>query len=108
MIRNFNQTKIVCTVGPAIEAPAKMEKIIEAGMDVMRFNFSHSTHAEHEKRLNTLRSLNEKLSTHVAALVDTKGPEIRTHTFKDGEASFKVGQKVYIHMDEIIGDSERF
>ena len=108
MIPDFNQTKIVCTVGPAIEEKSRMTQIIQAGMDVMRFNFSHSTHAEHEIRLNTLREINAELGTHVAALVDTKGPEIRTHTFEGGEASFKVGQKVFIHMDEIVGNSERF
>lgn len=108
MIQNFNQTKIICTVGPAIEAQTKMQRIIEAGMDVMRFNFSHSTHAEHELRLNTLRTINQELGTHVAALVDTKGPEIRTHTFEGGEASFVVGQKVSIHMEEITGNSDRF
>jgi pyruvate kinase len=104
----FNQTKIVCTVGPAIEEKSIMKKMIEAGMDVMRFNFSHSTHAEHLQRLNTLRTINQELGTTIAALVDTKGPEIRTHTFEGGMASFSVGQKVYIHMHEIIGNNERF
>lgn len=106
-MQTFNQTKIVCTVGPAIEDKSVMQQLIEAGMDVMRFNFSHSTHQEHAIRLNTLRTLNQELNTHVAALVDTKGPEIRTHTFKDGVASFTVGQTVYIHMAEIVGDSTR-
>lgn len=104
----FNQTKIVCTVGPAIEEKSIMKKMIEAGMDVMRFNFSHSTHAEHLQRLNTLRTINQELGTTIAALVDTKGPEIRTHTFEGGMASFSVGQKVYIHMNEIVGNNERF
>lgn len=104
----FNQTKIVCTVGPAIEEKSIMKKMIEAGMDVMRFNFSHSTHAEHLQRLNTLRTINQELGTTIAALVDTKGPEIRTHTFEGGMASFTVGQKVYIHMNEIVGNNERF
>lgn len=104
----FNQTKIVCTVGPAIEDKRKMSQMIDAGMDVMRFNFSHSTHEEHLIRLNTLRELNQEKGTTVAALVDTKGPEIRTHTFEGGVASFQVGQKVYIHMDEIVGNEERF
>lgn len=104
----FNQTKIVCTVGPAIEDKRKMSKMIDAGMDVMRFNFSHSTHEEHLKRLTMLRQINQEKGTTVGSLVDTKGPEIRTHTFENGMASFEVGQKVYIHMDEIIGNEERF
>lgn len=108
MFHEFNQTKIVCTVGPAIETKEKMMAIIKAGMDVMRLNFSHSTQEEHLERLNLLREINQELGSTVAALVDTKGPEIRTHTFKDGLAVFKVGQKVMIHMEEIIGDDTKF
>lgn len=104
----FNQTKIVCTVGPATESKAMMKKMIEAGMDTMRLNFSHSSHPEHEARLNTLRELNQALGTYVAALVDTRGPEIRTHTFEGGQALIEVGQPVEVHMHEIVGSAERF
>jgi len=108
MFHEFNQTKIVCTVGPAIESRQKMKSIVKAGMDVMRLNFSHSTQEEHLERLELLRSINQELGSTVAALVDTKGPEIRTHTFKGGQAVFTVGQKVFIHMSEILGDETQF
>ena len=104
----FNQTKIVCTIGPATETKAMMRKLIMAGMDTMRLNFSHSYYEEHKKRLDTLNELNEELGTNVAALLDTKGPEIRTHNFKDGKATIEVGSTVEIHMEEILGDSTRF
>jgi len=104
----FNQTKIVCTIGPATETKDMIRKLIYAGMDVVRLNFSHSHYAEHKARLDTLRELNEELNTNVASLLDTKGPEIRTHKFKEGYAKITVGSEVVIHMDEIEGDSTKF
>ena len=104
----FNQTKIVCTIGPATESEAMMRKLINAGMDVMRLNFSHSNYEEHEARLDTLIKLNKELGTHVAGLLDTKGPEIRTHGFKGGKARITVGSKVDVYMDEIEGDETKF
>ena len=104
----FNQTKIVCTIGPATESKEMMKKLILAGMDTMRLNFSHSYYEEHEQRLNTLKELNKELGTNVAALLDTKGPEIRTHKFKHGVASITKGSIVKIYMDEILGDETQF
>lgn len=104
----FNQTKIVCTIGPASESKDMMRKLIQSGMDVMRLNFSHSNYEEHEERLNTLIDLNEELNVNVASLLDTKGPEIRTHGFKGGKAHITVGSEVEVHMDEIEGDASRF
>jgi len=104
----FNQTKIVCTIGPATESKDMMRKLIESGMDTMRLNFSHSNYEEHRKRMDTLEALNEELGTTVATLLDTKGPEIRTHLFKDGVATVKFGDEVKIYMDEILGDETKF
>ena len=104
----FNQTKIICTIGPVSNNIEMMRKLISAGMDVMRMNFSHETQEKHLCRLNTLRSLNEELGTHVAALLDTKGPEIRTNSFKDGKVTIVKGSVVTIHMEEIIGDEFNF
>ncbi len=104
----FNQTKIVCTIGPATESEDMMRNLIKAGMDVMRLNFSHSNYEEHELRLDTLIKLNKEMNTHVAGLLDTKGPEIRTHGFKDGKARITVGSKVDVYMEEIEGDETRF
>ncbi len=104
----FNQTKIVCTIGPATESKDMMRKLIVAGMDVVRLNFSHSNYAEHKKRLDTLKSLNKELGTNVASLLDTKGPEIRTHDFEGGKATITVGSEVEIHMEEVLGTSDKF
>ncbi len=104
----FNQTKIVCTIGPATESKKMMKKLVLAGMDVMRMNFSHSSYDDHLQRLNTLKELNEELGTHVASLLDTKGPEIRTHGFEGGKATVKRGDAITIHMNQILGNHERF
>ncbi|MBN2604408.1 MAG: pyruvate kinase [Bacilli bacterium] len=102
----FNQTKIICTMGPASDDIHVMRKLINAGMDVMRMNFSHGDHEQHYARLQTLYQLNNELGTNVASLLDTKGPEIRTHLFKDGKVTIKDKAKVTIHMEEILGDEE--
>ncbi len=104
----FNQTKIICTIGPASNDINVMRDLINAGMDVMRMNFSHEDQERHLVRLNTLRVLNKELGTHVAALLDTKGPEIRTHSFKNGKATIVKDTKVVIHMKEIIGNESSF
>ncbi len=104
----FNQTKIICTIGPASNDINVMRKLIEAGMDVMRMNFSHENQEKHLVRLNTLRTLNKELKTNVAALLDTKGPEIRTHSFVDGKVTILKDTVVTVHMEEIIGDAKGF
>ncbi len=104
----FNQTKIVCTVGPATENHDMMRQLILAGMDVMRLNFSHSNYQQHRERMNILEDLNKELNTNVATLLDTKGPEIRTHLFEGGVATIVVGQTVKIHMKEILGNTNEF
>ena len=104
----FNQTKIVCTIGPATESKEMMRKLILAGMDVMRLNFSHSNYAEHQERLETMNALNKELNTNVAIMQDTKGPEIRTHKFKGGKAHIQVGSELTIYMNEIEGDHTKF
>ncbi|MDD6427871.1 MAG: pyruvate kinase, partial [Lachnospiraceae bacterium] len=78
------KTKIICTLGPASESPETMKELIEAGMNVARFNFSHGSHEEHLGRLRTLRQLRKETGKPVAALLDTKGPEIRLKNFKQG------------------------
>ena len=68
----FNQTKIICTIGPASDSYEVMKALVEAGMDVMRMNFSHGSHADHLERMNTLDKVNKELGTHIASLLDTK------------------------------------
>ena len=78
------KTKIICTMGPNTEDPAVMRRLMEEGMDVARFNFSHGTHEEHKAKLDQLKKLREEMDLPVAALLDTKGPEIRTGRLEDG------------------------
>ena len=104
----MSKTKIVCTIGPASESKEMLTKLVKAGMNVMRLNFSHGTHEEHEEKINTLLEINKELSTNVAILLDTKGPEIRTGDFVGGKTSFKKGQTSVICVEDIVGTSERF
>ncbi|MFJ7950293.1 pyruvate kinase [Lysinibacillus sp. NPDC096418] len=104
----MRKTKIVCTIGPASESPETLEKLIEAGMNVARLNFSHGSHEEHEARINTIREVAEKLGKPVGILLDTKGPEIRTHNMQNGELHLSVGQVIDISMTEVEGTEKCF
>ena len=104
----MRNTKIVCTIGPASESVETLEKLMEAGMNVARLNFSHGDYEEHGARIKNIRLAAAKRNKNVAILLDTKGPEIRTGNFKDGRADIEKGQTVYISMDEVEGTAERF
>ncbi|MFR4350250.1 MAG: pyruvate kinase [Roseburia sp.] len=103
----FRKTKIVCTLGPATDDEKIMGKLIEEGMDVARFNFSHGPHDEQKKRLVMLRRLREELRRPVAALLDTKGPEIRLMEFADGKVELQNGQTFTLTTEDIKGDEKR-
>ncbi len=105
---SFSKTKIVCTVGPASDNKEVLTKLVKAGMDVMRLNFSHGDHESHKEKLDMLQEINQDLDTNVACLLDTKGPEIRTGDFVDGGTEFKNGQVCVICIEDIVGTSERF
>lgn len=77
----MRKTKIICTLGPATDRGNVLEQLIKEGMNVARFNFSHGDHEEQRGRIEKLRSLREKCGQPVAALLDTKGPEIRLREF---------------------------
>jgi len=104
----MRKTKIVCTIGPASESPEVLEKLIEAGMNVARLNFSHGSHEEHEVRINLIREVAQKLGKPVGILLDTKGPEIRTHNMKNGELHLAAGQVIDISMTEVEGTETSF
>ena len=74
----MNRTKIICTLGPASDSPEIIEKLFIAGMNVGRINFSHGTHEEHRKKIETFREVRDKLGIAAAVLLDTKGPYGRT------------------------------
>lgn len=100
----MRKTKIVCTLGPATDKDDVLKNMILAGMNVARFNFSHGSHEEHKGRLNTLLQLRKELQLPVAALLDTKGPEIRLRDFKEGKVNLKAGNTFTLTAKEIDGD----
>ena len=105
----MKKTKIVCTIGPASEAPEILEQLIKSGMNVMRLNFSHGDHEEHLAKVKTLRALNEKLGTNVGFMLDTKGPEIRTGSFgtdQNIKLDFTKGDKITLTTKEVEGTKD--
>ncbi|MGI6066707.1 MAG: pyruvate kinase [Bacillota bacterium] len=96
-------TKIVCTIGPASESVEMLEKLIKAGMNVARLNFSHGTHDEHGRRIKNIRQAAKNQKTCVAILLDTKGPEIRIGSLPGGKVVLSEGQEVIITVGETFG-----
>ena len=102
----MRKTKIVCTLGPATDKPGILPQLLENGMNVARFNFSHGDHAEHKGRLDTLRALCAEMDLPVPAMLDTKGPEIRLGTFVNGTETLTAGQKFTLTTRKVDGTSE--
>src|SRR5437588_13041717 len=90
----LRKTKIVCTIGPASESYEKLTQLINAGMNVARLNFSHGDHQEHGQRIINIREAAKATGKTVAILLDTKGPEIRTHNMQGGALELKAGDNV--------------
>ena len=103
----LRKTKIVCTLGPSTDDENVMRSLIEEGMNVARFNFSHGGHEEQFGRLTMLRKLREEMKRPVAALLDTKGPEIRLKEFASGKVELKNGQTFTLTTEDIVGDESR-
>jgi pyruvate kinase len=80
----INKTKIICTLGPATDNINTIKRLIKAGMDVARVNMSHGSHEEHSKRINMIKDIREEMKVPISIMLDTKGPEVRIKTFKDG------------------------
>ena len=106
MLKSAKKTKIVCTLGPASQSEETLTKLVENGLNVCRFNFSHGSHEEHKERMDTVKKVREKLNKPVAILLDTKGPEIRTGNFADPEVFLEEGSKFIITMEDVIGTNE--
>ena len=102
----MRKTKIICTLGPSTDKDGVLRELIANGMNVARFNFSHGSHEEHKGRLDLLQSLREELGKPVAALLDTKGPEIRLKDFKNGTEMLEAGQTFTLTTRDVEGTKE--
>src|SRR5579862_6743623 len=105
---SFRHSKIVCTIGPASRQPRILKRLLEAGMDVARLNFSHGSHSEHLECIQTLRGMAQKLRKTIAILADLQGPKIRTGALAGVvPVVLRAGQKFTITTARILGDSTR-
>ncbi len=93
MSRRLRRTKIVTTLGPATDRDNNLEKVIAAGANVVRMNFSHGSPEDHKMRADKVREIAAKLGRHVAILGDLQGPKIRVSTFKEGKVFLNIGDK---------------
>ena len=102
----MRKTKIICTLGPSSDSEGMLREMMLAGMNVCRFNFSHGTHEEHKKKLDLVKRLREELRLPVAALLDTRGPEIRLGDFETGSIILEAGAEFTLTTREILGNQE--
>ena len=102
------QTKIVCTLGPASDNYETILKMSQAGMNIVRLNFSHGTHEEHAARIALVRKVEKENGINLGILLDTKGPEIRLGDFEKGEEKYQKGEIVTIQREDIMGTHDRF
>ncbi len=104
----LRQTKIVCTIGPASESKEMLANLAHAGMNIARLNFSHGDHEEQLRRIERIREVSNETGHNIAILLDTKGPEIRLGTFKNGREEYVKGEIVKVVKEKIEGTHERF
>lgn len=104
----MKKTKIVCSIGPASSSVEVMTKMVEAGMNVARINFSHATREENYKVINTIKEVRRLTGEHIAILYDTKGPDFRCSLMQENGANLIPGRFVRIVKDNVIGNDERF
>lgn len=103
----MRKTKIICTIGPACDNEETLTKMCLAGMNVCRLNFSHGNHEEHQKKIDLIKKVREKLHLPIPIMLDTKGPEYRIKTFKDKKVRVNDGDTFTFTTDDIVGDETR-
>ncbi|SKB64917.1 pyruvate kinase [Lachnospiraceae bacterium] len=105
----MRRTKIVCTIGPASQSEEMLRKLIKAGMNVARFNFSHGDHEEHGAKFKNLKKVRSEMNQPIGTLLDTRGPEIRLGTFKEENKKYqlKKGQTFTLSTEEVVGDETK-
>ena len=101
---DMRKTKIICTIGPASESPEVFRRMCLEGLNVARLNFSHGTHEEHQKKIDMIKAVREELNLPIAIMLDTKGPEYRIRTFRDGSITLRDGDDFTFTTREIEGD----
>ena len=106
-MRRFRSTKIVATLGPASSDADMIRHLFEAGVDVFRFNFSHGSHEDHQKRCDIVRALEEEAGRPIAIMADLQGPKLRVGTFPDGPIELKAGDKFRLELKEGAGTVKR-
>ena len=104
---DLRKTKIICTLGPSTDDENVLRQLIDNGMNVARFNCSHQSHEQHLKRLEVLSRLRDEANQPIAALLDTRGPEVRVRTFKDGRIELIEGQEFTLTTENVEGNSTR-
>ena len=100
----MRKTKIICTIGPACENEETLTRMCQNGMNVARLNFSHGSHEEHQKKIDLIKAVREKLQLPIAILLDTKGPEFRIGVFENGKVEVKDGEEFTFTTEDIIGN----
>lgn len=103
----MRKTKIICTIGPSSENEEVFTQMCEAGMNVARLNFSHGSYEEHQRKIDLIKSVREKLNLPIAILLDTKGPEFRIGTFENGKIVVKSGDDFVFTTDDIVGNEKK-
>ena len=103
----LRKTKVICTLGPAVDNEEMMRKLIRSGMDAARFNFSHGSHEEHLGRLNKLKAVRDSMSRPVATILDTKGPEIRIKSFDVKKIDLEAGNTFTLTTADEVGNASR-
>ncbi|MDN3507953.1 MAG: pyruvate kinase, partial [Simkaniaceae bacterium] len=101
------RTKMICTIGPAVRSPEMIEKLIDAGMNVARLNFSHGTHGEHKEVIDWLKAARKKMKVPLAIMLDTKGPEIRVGSIENNAVQLSSGQELVLTEEALEGNGER-
>lgn len=107
MRRSINRTKIVATLGPSSNTKTKINALINAGVNVFRLNFSHGSQEDNLRLISIIRSINDSLEVPVAILADLQGPKIRIGDVENGAVHLKVGQKIIITTDNLVGNGEK-
>ena len=103
----MRKTKIICTLGPAVDSPDMIRALIRGGMNAARFNFSHGTHEEQLARLQMFTGVRDSMSRPVATVLDTKGPEIRIRSFSEKTVELSAGDTFTLTSEDIVGDGSR-